>query len=91
MGTLGHGSSFDHHKWLSDALARAAKTCSSQAKSATAELETTLDEIVDVVHVELGPVRDAVGEKCVREALWQVALPPEFRSTFETHGLSATL
>lgn len=91
VGTLGHGSSFDAQKWLSGALSRAAKACAPTATTASAQLETTADEIVDVLRVELGPARDAKSESCLREALWQVALPAQFTATFDTHGISTKL
>lgn len=74
-----------------DAVA-AMKGCAPSATAATATLESTLDEVVDVGRVELAPARDAKAEACVREELWKVSLPgATFSSEFEAFTVDARL
>lgn len=88
IGTIGHGagtgvgvSTFDPQAFLDQELAAAATACGvGPALGATAKLESTLDELVEVRDVALTPTRDTAKETCVRERLWQVMLPSEFAS-----------
>ena len=93
----GHGSlagahiraTVDKNWWLGAQLSAAMHTCSPSSKSATASLETTLDEVVDVGSVELAPVRNANAESCVREELWKLDLPgATFASVFESFSVA---
>jgi hypothetical protein len=64
--------------YLRDALARAWASCGGPPFAADITVETTLAEVVDVpVFRWVGPAETAV-ESCVREALWQLALPMAF-------------
>lgn len=92
IGTLGHGagvsSSFDPQALLDGELATAARACNVDASSGTtAKLESTVAELVDVRDVAITPVRDAKKESCVRERLWQVMLPADFRSDHATYDV----
>ena len=91
MGTIGHGGGADKRTWLEGAIGAAARTCAPSGKTARAELETTYDEIVDVVHVEILPGRDAQAESCLREAIWRLSLPATFTGSFEGQSVSAKL
>jgi len=91
IGTLGHGAGVEKDKWLQGELVTAAKTCAPSAKHVSAELETTYDEIVDVLHVEIAPTRDAKAETCLREAIWKLTLPAVFTGQFEGHHVSTKL
>ena len=91
IGTIGHGAGIEKDKWLQGELMSAAKTCAPSAKNASAEIETTYDEIVDVVHVEVAPTRDAKAESCLREAIWKLTLPAIFTGQFEGHHVSTKL
>lgn len=90
IGTIGHagggpGSTFDPQAFLDRELATAARACMvDPALGVTAKLESTIDEIVDVRDVALTPTRDAVKETCVRERLWQVTLPSDFKTDHES-------
>ncbi|MEA2749715.1 MAG: hypothetical protein QOI41_3858 [Myxococcales bacterium] len=82
----------DKNAWLRAQLLQALMKCAPSSKAATATLESTLDEIVDVGRVELSPARDAKNESCVREALWGVALPSAtFANPFEAFTVEAKL
>jgi hypothetical protein len=77
--------------FLERALRAAAATCRVSASGARVSLETTLDEIVDIVSVELAPARDAAGERCIEAELWDVAPGPAFDREHEAHVLAVTL
>jgi hypothetical protein len=92
IGTLGHGSGPTRDAWLTGQLLSIAKTCAPSAKEVTAELESTLEEIVDVKAVVLGPTRDAKAEACVREEVWKLDLPAAtFNRSFESHTVTTKL
>ncbi|MDB4938380.1 MAG: hypothetical protein JWP87_5352, partial [Labilithrix sp.] len=59
----------DKDAWLRTQLAKASHLCAPLAESASASLESTLDEVVDVGAVELSPTRDTKSEACIREEL----------------------
>lgn len=76
----------DKNGWLRGQLASIMKRCSATAVGVTVELESTLDEIVEVHRVELAPARDAKAETCVREEVWKLTLPAaSFKDAFEAH------
>jgi hypothetical protein len=80
----------DKNAWLRAQLISAMKRCAPSATAATATLESTLDEVVDVGRVELAPARDAKAEACVREELWKVSLPgATFSAEFEAFTVDA--
>lgn len=81
-GSGGGGASVvvDLQKLMTDHVRAAAKQCA--APHVTAALETTLDEVVDVVEVEVHG--DAVATDCMREAIWAFELPPSFRAEHDT-------
>lgn len=80
----------DKQAFLRGQLLSFMKKCAPSANVVSATLESTLDEIVDVGAVELGPTRDAKGESCVREELWSLELPTQsFEDAFESHSVQA--
>jgi hypothetical protein len=94
IGTIGHGggsaSSFDPQAFLDRELTSAARGCGVGVDmGTTAKVESTVDELVDVRDVALTPVRDAKKEACVRERLWQVALPRDFTADQASYDLVA--
>jgi len=95
IGTLGHGAGVDKEEWLRRTLLAAARKCGAGAgatsASLSASLESTRDEIVDVVSVELSPARDAKAEACVRDELWEATLPGTFTAEHEDHTVSVKL
>ncbi len=81
----------DKNAWLRAQLTSALRSCAPSAKGATATLESTLDEVVDVGRVEIAPTRDAKSEACVREMLWKLTLPSgTFADDFEAFTVEAT-
>ena len=92
VGSIGHGHGIDRDAWLRAQLLSIARTCAPSSKEVTAGLESTLDEIVDVLQVELAPTRDAKAETCVREAIWKLSLPAAaFTASFESHTVKTKL
>jgi hypothetical protein len=86
----GVGQGVDKNAWLRGQLSRAMKSCAPTATEATAKLESTLDEIVDIGGVELAPTRDTKAEICITEELWKVMLPSAtFTARFESHVVKA--
>ena len=82
----------DKNAWLATQLRGAMRICAPQASEVSATLESTLDEVVDVGAVELGPTRDAKAEACVREELWKITLPTAtFKEALEAHTVTAKL
>ena len=75
-------SAFDKAAFFATALGPAAKRCGAKGPVVLV-LETTLAEVVDVGAVE-HQTRDKLIEDCVREASWNLALPPGFSEPFET-------
>jgi len=92
IGTLGRGAGSDRDEWLRGQLLAMAKTCAPSAKEISAHIESTYDEVVDVVDVALAPARDAKAETCVREELWKLDLPGTvFSGSFESHTVRTKL
>jgi len=90
MFGAGGASKIDKRAFLNSQLVAAMKTCNASSAEASATLESTLDEIVDVVTVELAPARDAKAEACIGEELWKVDLPAaSFADAFEAHVVHA--
>ena len=83
MGMASSRSSFDHHKWLSAELERGLKTCGGAGKGASLTIETTSREVVDVASVVISPA-DAKLESCLKDAAWELDLPPQFVRQFDT-------
>ena len=76
--------------WLRGQLSTIMTRCSATAAGLTVELESTLDEIVEVHRVELAPARDAKAETCARDEVWKLALPAaSFKEAFEAHTVIA--
>jgi hypothetical protein len=71
----GIGSAFDHRAWLRTELGKRWQACSSGNRHATVTLETTLDEIVDVMQVTADS--DA-SRACLTEATWRLELSNRF-------------
>jgi hypothetical protein len=93
-GRLGgsHATRVDKNAWLSTQLRGFMRTCAPQASAVEAQLESTLDEVVEVGSVELAPTRDAKAEACVREEIWKIALPAAtFDVALEAHTVRAKL
>ena len=72
-------STFDHQAFLRDAAQKAWRTCSDGGGVQVA-IETTRAEIADVT---VRGARVPEAGVCLREALWQVELPPEFRDRWK--------
>lgn len=92
LGSAHVRAKVDKQSWLNAQLLSAMRLCSPASRSATATVELTRDEIVDLGRVELAPIRDGKAESCVREELWNVAPPAAtFTSAFEAFTIDAKL
>ncbi len=93
-GRLGgsHMARVDKNEWLAVQLRNALRRCAPLASEVTAKVESTLDEVVDVGAVVLGPTRDGRAETCVGEEIWKLTLPNgTFNDPLETHTVTAKL
>jgi hypothetical protein len=81
----------DKDAWLRTELTAASRACGLKNGEVTLELETTLDEIVDIAPVQIAPHRETKAEACVRDAMWNLALPGAFMAPFEAYRLRASL
>lgn len=83
IGVFGRGSGtgFDHEAALRAALAPAWRACGGKPGDATVDVETTLDEVVDVPRVVVATDDQRA---CLAEAVWRLTLPPAFASEHET-------
>jgi hypothetical protein len=77
------GKRGDRQAILDRELAKAVHACGG-AGEASATIETTVHEIVDVRGVALAGARDAKVEACVAEQLWSVLLPFDFDEEHRT-------
>lgn len=92
LGGSHAGRDVDKDAWLASQLRGFLRTCAPSAAEVTARLESTLDEVVDVSTVELGPTRDAKAEACVREEIWKIDLPgATFKAPLEAFTVKAKL
>jgi hypothetical protein len=78
----------DRQALLDSELAKAVQACGA-AGEASATIEATVHEIVDVRDVALSGARDAKAEACVAERLWAVLLPPDFDEEHKTWRASS--
>lgn len=72
----------DREKWLRDEISAGWQACGGTG-SASVTLETTKEEVVDVTRAALD-TPDAVLERCLREAVWDLMLPAEFRDEWNS-------
>jgi hypothetical protein len=98
IGTIGHGAgfgsaggrvdTFDPMRWLEHAISAAWAACRAPSGMAKVEVETTVDEVVDVpVLTSPTPVSPAVST-CLREAIWALDLPTGFRQERASYELT---
>ncbi len=87
---VGGVSKVDKTAFLRAQVVSAMRACAPAAAAVTVNLESTLDEIVDVVSAEIAPTREAKAEACIREEIWKVDLPgASFTDAFEAHVVTA--
>ncbi|MBS2014330.1 MAG: hypothetical protein JST00_15695 [Deltaproteobacteria bacterium] len=95
MGGTRHTPRFDKQAFLRRELEAAARHCAVVPTGGTrgikTSLETTTIELVDIRTLETTPVRDAKVESCVREEMWNVALPADFEAEHDAFDVSITL
>jgi hypothetical protein len=77
----GIGSRSDPSRWLQAELRGALERCGVPMARATATLETTRAEIADVGAMTVEGA-DATTHDCVRDEVWEIELPREFRTPF---------
>ncbi len=98
IGTIGHGAgfgsaggrvdTFDPLRWLEQAIPAAWAACGAPSGMATVEVETTIDEVVDVpVLTSPTPLSPSVNA-CLREAIWALELPTGFRQERASYELT---
>jgi hypothetical protein len=73
----------DREAYLRDVIAKDWRRCGGRPGGASVTFETTVAEIVHVEAVELAE-RDALLERCLREAVWELVLPVSFHEDWET-------
>jgi len=85
-GAGGRATRFDPLAWLRTAIGPAWAACGGAQGKARVTIETTLTEIVDVPSVTATGVQPAAAT-CLREAIWRLELPNEFRSPQASYSL----
>ncbi|APR86669.1 hypothetical protein A7982_12018 [Minicystis rosea] len=88
IGTIGHGGGFDFEAYLRGELTRGLKACGGAGRKASMVLESTITEIVDVPRVTVEGAGNTAIERCVREAMWNIDLPPSFKAPFMSFTIS---
>lgn len=83
----GMAPSLDREAFLRDAIAKDWRRCGGRPFGVSVSFETTVAEIVHVESVELAE-DDALLERCLREALWDLVLPVSFTEEWETYTIS---
>jgi hypothetical protein len=73
----------DREAFLSESIAKDWRRCGGRPGGASVTLETTVAEIVTVSSVSLVE-KDALLERCLREAVWELILPVSFTGEWET-------
>jgi hypothetical protein len=76
----------DREAFLRDAIAKDWRRCGGRPGGASVSFETTVAEIVHVESVELAE-NDALLERCLREALWDLVLPVSFDEEWQTYSI----
>jgi hypothetical protein len=74
----------DREQFLRDAIRSAMRSCGLRSRTASAVIETTRVEVVDVVDVTLEGPADPIGTHCLREAIWGFHLPLAFREDWDS-------
>jgi hypothetical protein len=60
------------------------RRCGGKPGSAEVSFETTLDEIAEVEPVRISTGADALLERCLAEAVWDIVLPVQFDDEWTT-------
>jgi hypothetical protein len=74
----------DRDQFLRDAIRAAMRSCGLRNRTVSAVLETTREEVVDVIDVTLEGAADPIGMHCLREAIWGFDLPLAFREEWDS-------
>ena len=77
----------DREAFLRDAIAKDWRRCGGRPGGASIGFETTVAEIVHIESVALTE-KDALLERCLREAVWELVLPVSFSEEWETWSIS---
>jgi hypothetical protein len=83
----GYVPPLDREAFLFEAIANDWRRCGGRPGGASVTFETTMAEVVTVSSVELVE-KDALLERCLREALWDLVLPISFTEEWETFAIS---
>ncbi len=87
MGATSVGTSVpyvDREQFLRDGIRAAMRSCGLRNRTVSSVIETTRQEVVDVVDVTLEGAPDAIGIHCLREAIWGFDLPLAFREDWDS-------
>jgi hypothetical protein len=76
----------DREAFLRDAIAADWRRCGGRPGAASVSLETTAAEIVHVASVEVTP-KEALLERCLTEAVWDLILPVSFSEDWESFSI----
>lgn len=88
IGLVGRGGGTpDRDAFLRSMVAAAKAACGAPGRPVHVKVQTTVDEIVHVTDVRVGPDRDAMRESCITEKLWTVELPAMFDSDADEFDL----
>jgi hypothetical protein len=79
---FGHGPALDREAYLREQLGPELLRCGGKAGSAYVDLETTLDEIVQVQAGAQQPTLDNAVSDCLRESVWALMLPAGFDEAY---------
>jgi hypothetical protein len=77
----------DREAFLRDAIAKDWRRCGGRPGTVAVSLETTVAEIVHIESIE-GRDGDALLERCLREAVWDLVLPVSFSEDWESFTIS---
>jgi hypothetical protein len=74
----GRVTPIDRQAFLDRALRAEWRRCGGKPDTASVDIETTRAEVVDVPRVHLDGYVDALLERCLGEAAWDLVLPVQF-------------
>jgi hypothetical protein len=94
-GGLGGGSTWvsgaypalDREAFLRDAIAKDWRRCGGRPGTVAVSFETTVAEIVHIASIDVQG-GDALLERCLREAVWDLVLPVSFSEQWENWSIS---
>jgi hypothetical protein len=80
----GRTAPLNRQQFLETLLRGEWRRCGGKPDTATISFETTLDEVAEVDPVRIATGADALLERCLAEAVWDIALPVQFDDEWTT-------